>query len=403
MLIENKAEFKNVLKGKTILLTGAGGGIGFEAAKAFAYMGAQIIIAEIDRAKGSFAEHYINSNFPDHPAKYYEIDLSDAQQLYTMIDFIVQNYGCPDVVFNNATITKMGAVDEVEIEFFDKSYAVNLKAPILLAQNFLPQMKRRKSGTLVFVSSSGASPYMGAYEVFKTAQVELCNTLALELDGSGIYAFTIGPGLVKTQTAMDAIEIVAKNMGMSTDEFYEMNSRHILDAESAGVGFALSVVNPNRYHGQEIGSIQVLMDYDILPNSNTSEGKTVLNMTENNSRIAMDLLTKIKETFEQQYSGWRVMNIFERQWVLRDFKKAMGISAEQANEKLNILYQQAQDDFSNVIAEQYFFDRLRDYWGHQLQLLKGYEKDKNKLIENTQIINGWIHDIESMLTYIKQA
>jgi predicted AAA+ superfamily ATPase len=145
------------------------------------------------------------------------------------------------------------------------------------------------------------------------------------------------------------------------------------------------------------------MDYDILPNSNSPEGKAASNITENSSRIAMELLTRIKETFEQQYSGWWVMNIFERQWVLRDFKKAMGISAEQASEKLNILYQQSQDDFSNVIAEQYFFDRLRDYWGHQLQLLKGYEKDKNKLIENTQIINGWIHDIESLLTYIKQA
>lgn len=400
MLIKNKVELKNVLKGKTILLTGAGGGIGFEAAKAFAYMGAQIVIAEINRAKGSFAESYINSNFPDCPAKYYEIDLSDEQQLYAMIDFILRNYGCPDVIFNNATITKMGAVDEVEIGFWDKSYAVNLKAPLLLTQKFLPQMKERKSGTVVFVSSSGASPYMGAYEVFKTAQVELSNTLALELENSGVYTFTIGPGLVKTETAMDAIEIVARNMSMSTDEFYEMNRQHILDAESAGIGFALSVLNPEHYHGHEIGSIQVLMDYNVFFD-NTSEGKITSNMTADDSRIAKELFTRIKETFEQQYSGWRVMNIFERQWVLRDFKKAMGVSAEQANEKLNILFQQAHSDFSDIIAEQCFFDKLCSYWRHQLQLLQGYEKDKNKLAENTKIINGWIKDIENLLKYIK--
>lgn len=401
MLIVNKLELSNVLKGKIILLTGAGGGIGFEAAKAFAYMGAQIVIAEIDHNKGSFAESYINSNFHNNPAKYYEIDLSNEKQLVTMIDFISQNYGCPDVIFNNATITKIGAVDDVEIGFWDKSYAVNLKAPLLLTQKFLPQMKMRKSGTVVFVSSSGASPYMGAYEVFKTAQVELSNTLAMELENSGVYTFTIGPGLVKTETAMNAIEIVAKSMGISTDEFYEMNSQHILDAESAGTGFALSVLNPERYHGQEIGSIQVLMDYDIFSDNKTSEDKSILKMTADDSGAAMELLTRIQETFEQQYAGWRVMNIFERQWVLRDFKKSMGMSAEQACEKLNMMLQQAQSDLSDIMAEQYFFSKLCSYWKHQLQLLQGYEKDKNKLAENTKIINVWINDIECLLAYMK--
>ena len=44
---------------------------------------------------------------------------------------------------------------------------------------------------------------MGAYEVFKTAQVELSNTLAMELEGTGVLTYTVGPGLVKTQTAME--------------------------------------------------------------------------------------------------------------------------------------------------------------------------------------------------------
>lgn len=401
MLISNKVEFSNILKGKTILLTGAGGGIGFEAAKAFAYMGAQIVIAEIDHNKGSFAESYINSNFCNNPAKFYEIDLSNEEQLVAMIDFISQNYGCPDIIFNNATITKMGAVDDVEIGFWDKSYAVNLKAPLLLTQKFLPQMKMRKSGTVVFVSSSGASPYMGAYEVFKTAQVELSNTLAMELENSGVYTFTIGPGLVMTETAMNAIEIVAKSMGIGTDEFYKMNSRHIIDAESAGTGFALSVLDPERYNGQEIGSIQVLMDYDIFSNGKTSEDKNILKMTANNSSKVVELLTKIQETFDQQYTGWRGMNIFERQWVFRDFKKSMGMSAEQASEKLSMMHQQTQSDLSDIMSGQNFFTMLCDYWKHQLQLLQGYEKDKNKLAENTKIISDWINDIECLLAYMK--
>ena len=76
---------------------------------------------------------------------------------------------------------------------------------------------------------------MGAYEVFKTAQVELANTLAMELEDTGVFAYTVGPGLVKTQTAMSAIEVVAASMGMSLDAFYEMNSSHILAADAAGL------------------------------------------------------------------------------------------------------------------------------------------------------------------------
>ena len=66
-----------------------------------------------------------------------------------------------DVLFNNATITAMGAVEEVPVADWDKSYADNFRAPLLLTQLFLPFMKNKNSGTLVFVSSSGAAPFMG--------------------------------------------------------------------------------------------------------------------------------------------------------------------------------------------------------------------------------------------------
>ena len=104
-------------------------------------------------------------------------------------------------------------------------------------------MKTKNSGTIVFVSSSGAAPFMGAYEVFKTAQVELCNTLYGELENTNINVYSIGPGLVKTETAMREIEVVSSHLGMTTEEFYEMNERHILGVEEAGTGFALSVLS----------------------------------------------------------------------------------------------------------------------------------------------------------------
>ncbi len=395
MLIKRNVSFKNALNNKTVLLTGAGGGIGFEAAKAFAYMGAKIIIAEIDTKKGSAAEKTINETFNVPLAAFYEIDLAKEDDINKMCDYILQKYGCLDVIFNNATITKMGAVDDVNIAFWDKSYCVNLKAPLLLVQRFLPTMKKRNSGTIVFVSSSGASPYMGAYEVFKTAQVELSNTLAMELEDTGIHTYAIGPGLVKTETAMNAIKIVAENMKMSIDEFYKMNSQHILDVESAGVGFALSVLHADTYHGQEIGAIQVLMEYNLAEEDDDSGENKVYEVVDNTRK---EILTKVLQTFEEQYNGWRAMNVFERQWIFRDLKKSMGQSAEQVLEKLKTISDNFNTgNYQSIFCEKEFFEKLKEYWNHQLKLLQGYEKSKNKLQENSQIISGWISDIENLI------
>ncbi len=64
--------------------------------------------------------------------------------------------------------------------------------------------------------------------------------------GGGI---TISPGLVKTETAMKSIEVVAKSMNISLEEFYEMNKEHIISVEDAALGFALSVLNAKEYNG----------------------------------------------------------------------------------------------------------------------------------------------------------
>lgn len=388
--------FSDKMKGKIVLLTGAGGGIGYETARDFAAMGARIILAEIQYEKGKYAEDAINAAFPDHPASFYKIDLSDETQIRAMADWILQTYGVPDVIFNNATITRMGAVDQVETAFWDKSYTVNLKAPLVLAQLFLPRMKERKSGTLVFVSSSGAAPFMGSYEVFKTAQVELSNTLAMELEGSGIITYTIGPGLVKTETAMRSIEIVAKNMGMTTDEFYNMNSQHILDVKKAGLGFALSAAFSERYNGQEIGCIQVLIDLEVLSDCQ-AESASSCKISSDVQEQSESRLAAIQNTFREQYAGWQNMNIFERQWVFRDFKKTMGMSAEQANDILRQVQLKLEQRQGLSAKDRTFFSKLQEYWEHQLKLLRGYEKNKDKLEENAQIITGWINDIDDFL------
>lgn len=286
----NINDYKNTLDSKVILITGAGGGIGFETAKYFAVMGAKVIILDIDEEKGKSAEKIIASTHKDN-VEFYGINLAEENSILKMKGYILEKYGCPDIVFNNAAVLHLGEIGKVSSEDWDNGYLVNFKAPVLLVNCFIGEIKKRNAGTFVFVSSSGAAAYMGAYEIFKTAQVELSNTLSMELENTNIYSYTISPGLVKTKTAMESIEAVAKSMDIPLEEFYEMNKEHIISVEDAALGFALSVLNAKGYNGQEVGSIQVL---------NGLESKN-----ESYESCDFDILLKVIKTYEEQYFGWK--------------------------------------------------------------------------------------------------
>ncbi len=375
----NINDYKNILDNKVILITGAGGGIGFETGKCFAIMGAKVIILDIDKEKGKNAEKIISSTHKDN-VEFYHINLAEEDSILKMKEYILDKYGCPDIVFNNAAILHLGEIGRVSSNDWDNGYLVNFKAPVLLVKCFIDEMRKRNSGTFVFVSSSGAVAYMGAYEIFKTAQVELSNTLSMELENTNIYSYTISPGLVKTETAMKSIEVVAKSMNISLEEFYEMNKEHIISVEDAALGFALSVLNAKEYNGQEIGSIQVLNGLE--------------NENESYESCSFELLSKVIKTYEEQYLGWKERNIFERQWVLRDFKKCVGKSADEVYKIMKSM-----EKSKGILStdEYKLLESLIVYWEHQYELLQGFEKNKEKLQENSNIIKGWILDIKTCI------
>lgn len=388
MLIEKSNLERNCLNGKTVLLTGGGGGIGYETARSLAYLGANVIIAEIDQKKGNFAQDSINKEIGSEKVWFYQSDIGNEEEIDRLFRAVSERYEAVDVLFNNATVTPFGSVDSVDIKEWDRSYRVNLRAPVLLIKKFLPSMKRRDSGVIVFVPSSGAAPYMGAYEVFKTAQVELCNTLAGEIENTGLIAYSIGPGLVKTETAENGIRIVAGLMGISTDEFYKMNQKQMLDAETAGTGFAISVALAKRYNGQEIGSIQALTDGGII-----CDTKNKTNRPEIGGRQTEELMrcvSEIVKVYNEQYEGWHRRNVFERQWILRDFKKTTGISTDEMKSELSSLAG-SQNISSGSLR---IFELLKKYYERQYKLLQSYEKDPDELKKNSDIIRSWIRMLD---------
>jgi NAD(P)-dependent dehydrogenase (short-subunit alcohol dehydrogenase family) len=384
------------LFGETVIVTGGGGGIGYEAARALLWLGANVVIAEIDRVTGSGAEITLGEEFDTEKVLFVPTDVGDQASVQNLNTEAEHRFGKVDAVINNATIAVLGHVKDVPIEKWDASYHVNLRGPVLMAQAFLPGMLERDHGVFACVSSTGTA-YLGGYETFKAAQVHLGNTLDAELEGTNVSAFTIGPGLVPTQTARAAVAELAPQLGMSLDQFYEMNRNIVLSIEEAGAGFAASIVFAEKFRGQEISSIQALKAADI------NYGTVVLE-TGNGSiqpgklDEAKRLCQCVHKTLKEQSEGWKNRSLFERQWVIRDFKKTAGMPVEEWLANLQRLEKELQDGACTNVPP---LEKLAGYYNHLAELAKGFEKDPAKLEENLGYVYAWKNEVEQFSMVLK--
>jgi hypothetical protein len=182
-----------------------------------------------------------------------------------------------------------------------------------------------------------------------------------------------------------------------------MSEGMLITAEEAGAGFAASIANARRYRGLEIGSIQALVDAGI--SIDKKEQTSDMDSIRIPDKVKDDLITLfngILKTFIEQSEGWNTRPVFERQWVLRDFKKQTGAAPEFMREGLK--------DFENKLGinelsredlEKVPLKKLYSYYEHQLKLLKGYEKNPEKLKESSAIIVSWLEDINKAFEMFK--
>jgi NAD(P)-dependent dehydrogenase (short-subunit alcohol dehydrogenase family) len=391
MLIDQLGLNPGLMRGETVVITGAGGGIGFEAARALLWLGANVVIAEINETSGRQAEASLAKEFGLGRVLFILTDVGDETSVKNVYSSAVRQFGKVDAVINNATIAVLGLVKDLSIEQWDASYRVNLRGPVLMARAFLPDMIQRKHGTFVCVSSTGAA-FLGGYETFKAAQVHLANTLDAELEGTGVNAFTIGPGLVPTQTASAAVNQLAPLMNMTVEEFFVLNKNAVLSVEEAGTGFALSVLFAERFKGMEISSLQALKAANIQYGGDESENsKDNLKSTQ---RIqAAEMCSQVLKTLHEQSDGWKKRSIFEREWVIRDFRKTAGMSVE---EWLNALHT-CEGALKGVGAIPLLpLSKLADYYRHLAELAKGYEKNAAKLQESLGYIHQWLDEVDRL-------
>ena len=384
----------NTLRGEVVIVTGAGGGIGYETSRALLWLGANVVIAEINTEMGQRAADHLGEEFDSSRVLFVQTDVGEEASVAHLAKIVNEKYGKVDVILNNATIASLGLVKDLPIETWDASYRVNLRGPVLLARTFLPGMLKHNHGTIICVSSSG-SAFMGSYETFKAAQVHLANTLDAELEGTDLIAFTIGPGLVPTETANQAVKKLAPLMGMTAEEFFAMNKGIVLSIEEAGAGFAAAVALAAQFRGQETSSIQALK----AAGWEAGDAEIAIGSTLDAKRLAQAyaLCQRVWTTLTEQSKGWRERSLFERQWVIRDFKKAAGMPAEEWLDALAHLEDSLRPASTATQIPDLPLEQLAGYYNHLAELAKGYEKNPAKLEENLRQVYGWKDEVKQLM------
>jgi hypothetical protein len=107
----------------------------------------------------------------------------------------------------------------------------------------------------------------------------------------------------------------------------------------------------------------------------------------------------VLKKFEEQSEGWKKRNLFERQWVSRDFKKNTGMSIDEMSGALKVLGENLKNKTPTSGSVE-TLKLLSGYYEHQQEQLKGFEKDPKKLQENLALMDGLISNIKALLDAI---
>jgi len=191
--------------GKTVLVTGAGHGIGRAVALRFGLEGARVMVNDVHRANAEAVAKEIGSAGGDGIS--FVADVSSKAQVDAMFDSLLERFGSIDVLVNNAGLIGMARhFLDADEAWWDKVLGVNLKGAFLCSHRAALVMVRRRSGVIISMSSGGATrAHRGnvAYDASKGGIEAMTRAMALDLAPYGVRVNAIVPGLIRTYDITD--------------------------------------------------------------------------------------------------------------------------------------------------------------------------------------------------------
>lgn len=187
------------LNEKVVLITGGSRGLGLVMAREFAARGARVAVcardadnlAEVQQEFAARGDHFFST----------QCDVSDRDQVQSMIGSVGSALGPVDVLVNNAGMIIVGPLEHMSMEDFEEVMRINFWGAVHTTLAVLPGMKQRHQGRIVNITSIGgkvAFPHLLPYTASKFALVGFSEGLRAELAKDGIWVTTVVPNLMRT-------------------------------------------------------------------------------------------------------------------------------------------------------------------------------------------------------------
>jgi len=202
--------------GKTIVLTGAAGGIGSAIAKRLSDAGAKLVLVGrkgeqlhvLNRSLGG--QHYCVA-----------VDLADSEQRTQLLSFCQKLDSGIDMLINNAGISQFSLLSNMHADDIEQLIAVNLSSPIILSQLFLPLLGKKMSASIINIGSTFGSIAFPGFSVYSASKYGLrgfTEALRRELSDTTIKVRYFSPRAVKTAINSTNVEQMNNALGSSMDE-----------------------------------------------------------------------------------------------------------------------------------------------------------------------------------------
>jgi len=246
--------------GKVVVVTGAGRSIGEQVARAFAWLGAEVVIAELSTQGQRVADTICQAG---GKALFVQTDVSDSASVNRLAQTVHHALGPVSILVNNAIRIADVLVVDMDEALWDSILAVNLRGTFLTSKTFLPDMLMRRDGAIINMVSTEAMPGLSAYIASKQGILGLSQSMALEVGPAGVKVIPFAPGMVDTPGIRGVSGSLAPRLGMIQDAFLNLSLypayEGLMPPEHAGAATAyLALRLASEFHGLAVTGYEVL-------------------------------------------------------------------------------------------------------------------------------------------------
>lgn len=319
----------HTFKNQVIVITGAGQGIGFHTARAFAQLSAQVILAELSPNGTTAAQTILEEGGSAH---FIQTDVSDQDSVEALFSEVQQAFGAVDILINNAIYIQQASVLDITAEMWDRTMAVNLRGTYLTCRAVLPGMLARNKGLIINMISTDAMPGLSAYIASKAGITAFSQSLALELEGTAVRVIPFGPGMVDTPGIRSVASGLAPQLGLTEHQLLNLSLHAdydgLMPVEHAAAATAyLAAHLTDEFNGQVVTGYEVLERAGLLKTSsnplvNLSQSKST---AETNTRLLFSKLNTILDETEAEFGQ---LPVFVRPMAKAGFKSKSGMSLQ---------------------------------------------------------------------------